>query len=304
MFIPHILSGDSISIYLESSDVYHCPNTHFLFNEIVQAVRSGNLKKVTILLKEQQYKGLKILEDKILFNGREINNFAVQTFFKLRAEGHDIEPMLRFLENSFKNKYPAIVEKLYDFLSSKGMPITQDGCFIAYKFCNRDFFDSHTGRTIQYIPGTRVEVEREDICDLSGEECSNKGLHVGNWEYSGMREGRENRRFLIVKVNPADVLSVPRGIDAKKIRVWAMDVLHEIGSVGEKLESTLVDKKGKELVGYKVGQWYSFEYRNGRGKIISCQGKVTNVGSMYMLIRDGYVVSRLKIANITKSRSL
>lgn len=313
--IPFIYAGNSITVYMDN-EVYIFPNSHLLFNEVVRAVRDGNVSAVRSLIEKRSYKGLEIGDNVILYNGEPLHGVAVERLFSMKALGFDITPMVKFLENCQLNPYPEIVAKLYDFLESKGMPLTEDGCFLGYKYCNKDYFDSHTGKTVQYLPNTVVSVPREDYKDVTGHECASKGLHVGNWEYSGVGNQRNTeRKHMVVKVNPKDVLSVPAGSNAKKIRVWEMFVVKEILESSDKLSDDVVTSSGI-VPKYKVGDKLVCLYKDGDGKEIKFSGKIKNIGEVYLELEAGWtstprlnntngrwsaVKTRLKIANITET---
>jgi len=300
VYIPFIETDNSISVYADEVRIF--PKSHLLYSEIVRAVKGGDLTAFNRLISQSEVKGLQIQGDVITYNGQALHNMATERLFKMKAEGYDITPMVKFLENCFKNPFPAVVDKLYDFLSSRGMPITEDGCFLGYKYCNLDYWDSHTGRTVQYIPQTTVSVPVEDLCDLSGEECSNKGLHVGNQAYSGVRPRvNNNRRFLIVKVNPKDVLSVPHGSSAQKIRVWSMFVVKEITQEAEMPTQQVVDEDGDALT-LQIGQSLNCVYLNGDGKEMDFCGYIKNVGDMYLELDAGWTSNNTAVmTGYTKS---
>ncbi len=282
-FIPHIISGDSITIFHNGAKIF--PSSHILYKEICKAVKDKNRAALTKLLsdKPKNLQGLQIKEDKILYNGEPLNTVAVRRLFEIKKAGFDTTSVINFLKNCYKNDHPVVVEKLYEFLESRGLPLTEDGCFIAYKYTKGapDYWDSYTGCTYQYLPGAHLKANnienRKIICDLSGEECSKEGMHVGNREYSGDRVDS-----LFVKVNPKDVLSVPHGFGAKKIRVWELDVLGRVD--GQTFSEPVVSDKGKEIK-FVQGRTLDCRYK-GDGKEIRIAGTIKNVSNMYLELSD------------------
>lgn len=311
-YIPYTFAGNSISVYLD--DVHIFPSSHLLFKKVVEYVKAGNLPALKKLMEAKNQDGLAVKDDQVLYNGEPLTNAAAKKLFELKNAGFDVAPMIKFLENCYKNPYPAVVDKLYEFLESKGMPITEDGCFIGYKYCNQDYFDSYTGCTYKYKPGTTVTMPRVDFHDLSGSQCSQHGLHVGNWEYSGVHENGNNngfygRRNMLVKVNPKDVVSVPHGYDAKKIRTWEMYVIKELTQTTDIVDSLIANEEGEaDYTHFVVGQKIVIIYTDGDGKSIDYKGVVKNVGSMYIELEAGWKSNtsskdktekiRLKIDNI------
>ncbi len=311
-YIPYTFAGSSISVYLE--DVHIFPSSHLLFKKVVELVKAGNLPALKKLMEAKNQDGLSVKDDVVLYNGEPLTTGAAKKLFELKAAGFDVAPMIKFLENCYKNPYPAVVEKLYEFLESKGMPITEDGCFIGYKYCNQDYFDSYTGKTYKYLPNTFVTMPRVDFHDLSGSECSHHGLHVGNWEYSGVKDNNYNnglygRRNMLVKVNPKDVVSVPYGSEAKKIRTWEMYVIKELTQTTDIVDSLVANEEGEaDYTQFVVGSRIVGIYKDGDGKSIDYKGVIKNVGSAYIELEAGWKSNtstkdrgykvRLKIANL------
>lgn len=302
-FIPHIFSGDSVTFFLNGTHSF--PSTHLNYKEVIEAVKSGNEKELQNIISGKNRKGLEVLENDVLWNGEVLHTVAVKRLFEIKHAGFDTTPIIRFLENCQKNPFPQIVAKLYEFLESRGMPLTEDGCFLCYKYCNADYYDGWTGRTYQFLPGSHVVANnienRDKICDLSGEECSGEGIHVGNYDYSGSQPN-----VVFVKVNPKDVLSSPVGHNAKKLRVWELDVLDVVDG---KKEEIVVTSNGKKI-DYIVGQELDCHYKNGDGKINNITGTILNIGEMYLELDKGYSIDgeintstkrRLKVTNIQKA---
>lgn len=166
----------------------------------------------------------------VLMNGVALHNACTERIIQCETLGLDFTPMMRFLENLQENPSYRAVHELWNFLDHKGLPITPDGHFLAYKRVRDDFYDFHTG-TVNYAVGTTVTKPRNEVNEDSRVECSN-GLHAGTLNYvDGFNAGRG--KVLIVKINPKDVVSVPEA-DAQKLRCCKMEV---IGEYNRKLPS-------------------------------------------------------------------
>ncbi len=307
-YIPHIISGDSITVFSNGVSIF--PSTHLFYRDICNAVKAGDEAKLAQLVACKDRQGLEVLDDEVLWNGEPLHSTAARRLFEIKAAGFDTTPIKNFLKNCQENPFPQVVEKLYDFLESRGMPLTEDGCFLGYKYCNENYYDSHTGKTYKFFPYTHVvatNIENKGkICDLNGEECSGQGIHVGNFEYSG-----HHANVVYVKVNPKDVLSVPVGVNAKKIRVWELDVLGRTD--GQQHQAVVVTNDGKSI-DYVKGNTLECLYKNGDGKIEHLDGYILNVGDVYLELDEGWeryenddydsewggFKRRLKIANIVE----
>ena len=101
--------------------------------------------------------------------------------------------------------------------------------------------DKYTG-TISNAIGTIVEVSRGSVDDNRSNECS-KGLHCGALDYV-YSYGNGDDRIVIVKVNPADAVSVPKDHTYQKLRTCRYEVVSEF--VGE-LKSPLYTAKASEV---------------------------------------------------------
>lgn len=160
----------------------------------------------------------------VFWGDQPMHNAVTDRILQLQRDGFPIEPMCRFMENLMKNPSRRSVQELYKFLDRSGLPITEDGCFLAYKRVNDDYKDYHSG-TYLNKPGTTLEMPRNDVDDDFRNACS-YGFHVGAIEYvRGFHSG--SGHVLICKVNPADVVSVPEDANCTKVRTAKYEVLSE-----------------------------------------------------------------------------
>ena len=200
--------------------------------------------------------GLEVVGEKVLFNGVELHSTLVDRILGMKKEGFKIDYMLLFLGNLLENPSNRAVEELYDFLTNKNLPITEDGCFLAYKTVKADFTAKHPGCNLTLLQGRLengsifngigevIECVRNQVDDERAHECS-KGLHVGGLQYSGPNGWYHSPgdKVVIVKINPKDVVSVPRDHNAQKVRVCKYEVIEEYVqalpdfSTGEKMNN-------------------------------------------------------------------
>jgi hypothetical protein len=128
------------------------------------------------------------------------------------------------MENLYANPSKRAVTELYGFLEKNNLPITPDGYFLAYKKVRKDFLDVHSG-TMDNSPGTIVEMERNKVDDNKDQTCST-GLHFCGMSYLSHFGGE---RTVIVKINPADVVSIPSDYNDAKGRACRYEVIGEMG---------------------------------------------------------------------------
>jgi hypothetical protein len=145
-------------------------------------------------------------DDVVYLNGEAVNDVIAQKIVETADQGLPYEGILRFLENIENNPSSSSRAELYEFLANKGLPITEDGHFLAYKAVRNDFKDKYQGK-FDNSPGMICEMPRNKVDDNRGNHCS-KGLHAGALDYVAQYGGGTDR-IIEVKIDPCDVVSVP-----------------------------------------------------------------------------------------------
>lgn len=229
---------------------YDVHTTHENFEGIKQAVIDGDIERFHALFnvatklqqaieEEAAVCGLvEVKHGQVLYNGEVMDDFITQRILDMRREGFPIESMCKFLGNLMQNPSYNSRKQLYQFLEHECLPITDDGCFLAYKTVGHDFFSkasgnlklthgttSESGRIYNGV-GEYIACDRREVDDNPDNHCS-KGLHVGALAYAGPGGwyNHSDDNVVIVKVNPKDVVSVPNDHDAQKVRTCAYEVL-------------------------------------------------------------------------------
>ena len=162
---------------------------------------------------------IEVRDDQLYYKGEVINGVVADRIVELISEGNNADGLIKFLENLLANPSRRSVEELYRFLQHKNLPITEDGCFLGYKGINDDYTDVHSGKFVNR-PGASFEMIRNLVDDDARRSCSN-GFHIGSLEYATSW----GPRTVIVKVNPADVVSVPFDCDCQKLRTSKYEVV-------------------------------------------------------------------------------
>jgi hypothetical protein len=194
--------------------------------------------------------------DNVYYDGMEIRNVVVDRLLQAIEDGFDYKPIMKFLDRLMKNPSMKAIEAVYIFLERKNLPITSDGYFLGYKNVRQNYLDWWSS-TIDNTPGKEIPpIARNQVDDDTGKACS-LGYHVGCLQYVDSYYSAESRR-LLVKVDPADVVSVPSDAQANKIRVTYYKVLEEIEREsyrddnickedGTKIEAMPMEDEGVEL---------------------------------------------------------
>lgn len=161
---------------------------------------------------------VEVRDGQVFYDNEPVQGTLVERLLSFMQEGLPHEPYIKFLENLMQNPSSRSRSQLYRFLEHKSLPITDDGCFLAYKGVRDNYLDCHSG-TIDNNPGRRITMPRSRISDDPDLGC-HTGLHVGSEEYATSF----GQRTVIVKVNPRNVVSVPLDCECQKMRVCEYEV--------------------------------------------------------------------------------
>lgn len=221
-------NGVSMSLGMKPYNVdYSHPN----FDKIVDALRNEEWDVVEELINVAK-SVLKFVGDKITVDvdngvvyylGEELHGSLVERILRMMREGFDIKPLINFLNNLMQNPSKRSVDELYGFLEYGKMPITSDGHFLAYKRVNEDYTSCHDRKTDNSI-GMIVEMPRNKVDDNKDSTCS-YGLHFCSHEYLKSFSGV---RVVVLKINPADVVSIPIDYNHTKGRACKYLVVGEL----------------------------------------------------------------------------
>lgn len=190
----------------------------------------------------------------VYYDGEPVHNAISTRILEFMRLDLPFSNLLKFLENIKQNPSFQSQKELFDFLDRKGMPITEDGCFLAFKAVSSNYMDKYSGR-INNRPGKIVTMTRPSVDDNRANQCS-AGLHVGAMEYVGWY-GHGDDILLVVKVNPRDAVSVPLDHNASKLRTCQYEVLHEYTG---KLSNPLYGAKGEEVASPVDDEKYNWDW--------------------------------------------
>lgn len=188
-----------------------------------------------------------IRDGNVYFNGEVLHNAISDRILSLMRDGFPFKPVMLFLNNLMRNPSKRAVDELYKFLSHRDLTITEDGCFLGYKRVKDDYTDYRTGKVNNRI-GQKPSMPRNMVDDNWHLECSS-GFHVGSIAYvRGFYAGQGH--VMIVKVNPAEVVSVPPG-EETKLRTCEYEVVGEYDDkdLNEPMPDTLHSASGQPLTG-------------------------------------------------------
>lgn len=185
---------------------------------------------------------LEVIHGVVYKDGEPIHNAVTRKIQEFVAEDLPFGPLFRFLERLEANPSAESRAELYDFLDRTGLPITPDGCFLAYKGVTEDFKDCHT-RTFDNSPGQVHELARDQVDPDRRRQCS-YGFHVGAYPYASSF----GRVVVRVKVDPSDAVAVPLDHDAQKLRTRKYEVLDVYDTSKGEMPKPLYGEKGEDFI--------------------------------------------------------
>lgn len=243
MTLPFVLSRNSVSVFLDGTPEV-IDNSHPNFDKIVAMLRAGvntidqavQLEQLISLPKTiqkavsgTQFGDVTVGVDAVLYKGNPINSYLTQSMLEIIKQGFDVTPWARFMDKLYKNPSKTAVDELFLWLDKAGMPITQDGNFLAYKKVKDDYSSYHKapgGKVFMNTPGAVVEMPRNEVDDNRNQTCST-GLHFCSWHYLPSYYG-DSGKVVLVEIDPADVVSIPSDYDNAKGRAAKYRVVGEI----------------------------------------------------------------------------
>lgn len=236
--------------------------------ELPQDEQESAIKKIlspTIVGKSavKSVDGFDVIDDQIFYDGEQLPKALETKVLSIMKDGLPLTHFQKFWENLKENPSFHVVNEsgFYDFLEYKELPLTEDGCFMAYRGVKDDYYSKSGSLTTKVIQGKVnssgqiyngvgevIEVARRGVSDNRDVYCHEGSLHIGSLDYARGWAGK----LVLVKVNPKDVVSVPRDCDAQKCRVCKYEV---VGDFKEEITSSVVDDELNELNDEDGKEW-------------------------------------------------
>ena len=217
--ITAVINGKSYTIRRDHA------NAKMVINAIAEGRAEGDVEKLMDITKAlDAYLGnsVEVKDGSVYHRGEVVDERIARRILNFMEEDLPVEPMTRFLENLYNNPSHNSRAQLYQFLEHKNMPLTEDGCFLAYKSVDENYMDHHTGKFSNRV-GQVLTIARRSVDDNPENGCS-YGFHAGSLEYASNFGGGE-RRVVIVKISPEDVVSVPNDCEFQKLRTAKYEVV-------------------------------------------------------------------------------
>lgn len=237
---PYMLSNKTVTIILNGKQFTYTSSQPY-FDELKKLLSQPKDKikwnEVVDIINAEEHlinytgKNISVCNGRFYYRNTEgttielAENAIINRILDMQSKRKPFDNMLKFLDNLAANPDIIAINELYLFLSDCDMPITDDGHFLAYKKIRKDYTDCYTG-TICNKVGTLVTMLRDNVDNDRTRTCSN-GLHFCAKGYLP-HFGDNDEVIVAVKVNPADVVSIPADYNNMKGRCCKYYVVAEI----------------------------------------------------------------------------
>jgi hypothetical protein len=239
---PMIVTDTGITIFINGS-VLVAPNDHPNFQAVKDSIAQYDFDAIPALLDVRatvnrfvgsvNAPGFTMIGDFLALDGKPFTFDVTDKVLNMISEGQPAEPIYNFLRKVRNNPRVAAQDELLLFCVANNFMIHADGDIIAYKSVRADYKDIHSG-TILNAVGSVVEMPRQSVNDDRNRTCST-GLHFASYEYASTWAGTidgVNRRLVVMKINPADVVAIPSDYNNQKGRTWRYEIIAEITGQG------------------------------------------------------------------------
>lgn len=228
---PYVITDQTLTVYV-NGEARGLHRTNKQFDTVVKYLNSE------IELSDEQFEdlfvpaeeitaiGVEFEDGQLFYNNEIVNSALADRIMDITSLGLDPEPWVKFAENVYANPNDYSREELYLFLEASNLPITPDGCFLAFKKVRSNYKDCHSG-TFDNSVGQVVSLDGPHSVDPDRDNLCSQGLHFCSREYLSAFNGD---RTMIVKINPRDVVSIPRDYNNSKGRCWRYEVVAEVDS--------------------------------------------------------------------------
>lgn len=247
-------------------------------HEVKQAIRSGGIAD-----------RVDIKAGIVHYDGEPLHNTLTERMLAMIEEGLDVTPLALFLQNLMENTSFRAVKELYGFLEHSNLPITEDGHFLAYKRIRKDWMDQWSG-TVDNSIGQKPEMPRNEVDEDASNTCSN-GLHFCSRSYLPKYGSGEGGRIVVVKINPRDVVAIPKEHHNEKGRCCRYEVINEI---------QLKSKDTHALPKAKLEGSYQPTQAEGLDRVLGQFGSDGNLITTFATPREAQKMTGIDSSSISK----
>lgn len=245
--IPHVIKKDHIQVTMPGKGPFMLHSSHPTFNKLKSALKSKRWAKVPKLVSlaasihDCAIGDVNFTGGVFSYKGVQVDVSLTNRIVEMINENKDVKHMMLFMNNLYKNPSQEAIKSFFDWLVDNNLPITDDGCFLAYKSVDDNYLDTYS-KTVSNKPGQVIMMSRKVVNTDYHQQCST-GYHICSKQY-----GIYGSKVLAVKTNPIYVLSAVGG----KMRVSQYEVLMELGTKRIDIDEGTFQAKGFDQLERKL----------------------------------------------------
>jgi hypothetical protein len=244
MSVPFMFVDGNLTLVINNKTYQVLPD-HINYKMILEALPTATEDELLTIVDVEKAVAtfsdglVEIKNGQVIYEGEVVHGSISKRILEFMSKGLPFRPLVNFLNNLMDNPSMQSQKELYDFLEHENLPITEDGCFLAYKAVRSDYMDKYRGAFDNSV-GNVCKMNRAKVDDNRSVGCSD-GLHAGALNYvAGYGSVESGDRIVIVKINPKDVVSVPSDCNCEKLRTCEYLVVGEYqGELSKPLYSSI-----------------------------------------------------------------
>lgn len=239
MSLAYTITPSSVNLLLNGR-MRTINETHINFKAVKEALKNLNIVGWSQEL-EDRIAGLvdipafiaKVTEGKVrvgdgavYYGDKPVGGVISKRLIDMLRDGFDIRPLARFLDRLMTNPIPTAADELYQWMEGSNLPLTDDGCFLAFKKVDNDYTSFHDHKTDNSI-GTKLPLLDESNYDTDRYRTCSSGYHFCSFRYLHAYFGNQGR-VVICKIAPEDVVSIPHDYNNAKGRAKTYEIIGEV----------------------------------------------------------------------------
>lgn len=176
---------------------------------------------------------ISIEQNCVFYNGEKLeSNYLINKIIDISRDGGLLDPITNFLKKVYNNPSKTAIDELFIFVEDTKLALFPDGDIAAYKMVRSDYKDIFSN-TCDYSIGKTVKMPRNKVNDNRNITCSS-GLHFCSKNYIPAAYGFDrHNRMILVKINPENVVCIPRDYDNQKARACEITSYEDITNMDE-----------------------------------------------------------------------
>lgn len=230
MSLAYSVGKSTISLYY-NGEYFQVDQTHPNYAAVLEELRKPDRDNAVVVELAQLPKFVATLTSGrvevgplgVRFRGEEVGGYMVERLLTMLDNPDHLSSWAAFMDNMMDNPNAEVREDLYKWMEVGGMPITPDGCIIAFKKVRQNYTDVHTGKFDNSV-GAVLSMDRS-LCDPSRHNTCSTGFHFCSAGYLSSFGGD---RVMVVKINPRDVTAIPKDYNLTKARCCQYTVTGEL----------------------------------------------------------------------------